>query len=364
MTIYYVTTSGSDSNNGLTEGTAFATPGYAAGQARTTGDIVYVKEGTYNLTTTTANVSGGVLSIARAVRFEGYKTTIQDRAANPVISFSGMSLSSILNGVVLENGAFDFLSSVIVNITIDGTNNSSYVYGINVGSNYNAGAYYCKAINCKFGFAGTGNNGGVTACEATGCDNGFYNVRCLSCFADSCSIGFYGDQGGGANGSMDFIGCVSSNNTSHGFYARNQEHVADSCTAYANGGHGFLGHFDNQHVTRSLSVGNAQAGFALVAGANNGAEKLWYCADYNNTSGRLKTGNTNHDFNPIVLTADPFVSASTGDFRINNVTGGGAKLRQIQLNELVGVNGVFDIGAIDAVILKDQNPRTSFHPLA
>ena len=45
---YYVTTAGNDSNDGLTEATAWKTIKYAASQARTPGDIVYIKAGIYN----------------------------------------------------------------------------------------------------------------------------------------------------------------------------------------------------------------------------------------------------------------------------------------------------------------------------
>jgi len=361
MTAYYVTTSGSDSNNGLTEGTAFATPGYAASQARTLGDVVYVKEGTYNFTTTSQNVSGGLLSIAKGVRFEGYKTTPQDRLANPVLSFSLLTLSSSVYGVVLETGGFDSLEPLVVSLTVDGSNNSSLASGFSIGSAYNAGSYYCKAANCYYGFIGTGNYGGATACESSNCTFGFYNLRCLSCYASSCVNGFYVYAING--GDKSFIGCISANNTGMGFYARNQSHIADSCTAYGNGSNGFFMYYDSQQLTRCLSVSNSGYGFALLAGSNAGAEKLWYCADYNNASGRLKTGNTNYDFNPISLSSDPFVLASSGDFRLNNNAGGGEDLRHVQTTEIVGFNNCFDIGAIDAVILKDQNPRTSFHPL-
>lgn len=360
MTTYYVTTSGSDSNNGLTEGTAFATPGYAASQARTTGDVVYVKEGTYNFTTTSQNVSGGLLSIARGVRFEGYKTTPQDRLANPVLSFSLLTLSSSVYGVVLETGGFDSLEPLVVSLTVDGSNNSSLASGFSIGSAYNAGSYYCKAVNCYYGFIGTGNYGGATSCESSNCTFGFRDLRCLSCYASSCVDGFYVYSING--GDKSFIGCVSANNTAMGFYARNQSHIADSCTAYGNGSDGFFMYYDSQQLARCLSVSNSGYGFALTAGSNAGAEKLWYCADYNNASGRLKTGNTNYDFNPISLSSDPFVLASSGDFRLNNNAGGGEDLRHVQTTEIVGFNNCFDIGAIDAVVTAGGGGAT-VHPL-
>ena len=59
MTTYYVTTSGSDSNAGTSEGAAFATIGKAGSVALTSGDRIYVKSGTYVLASDTPDVAGG-----------------------------------------------------------------------------------------------------------------------------------------------------------------------------------------------------------------------------------------------------------------------------------------------------------------
>ena len=104
MTTYYVTTSGSDSNAGTSEGAAFATLGKAGSVALTSGDIVYVKSGTYVLGSDTPDVAGGVAVIREGVSVYGYESTIGDNCPTgnrPVLDASGFS--SFTNNVGLIN---------------------------------------------------------------------------------------------------------------------------------------------------------------------------------------------------------------------------------------------------------------------
>ncbi len=68
-TTYYVTTEGNDSNDGLTESTAWKTIKYATSQATAAGDIVYIKAGIYN--EYSIKVSSG--SSGNPITLEGYK---------------------------------------------------------------------------------------------------------------------------------------------------------------------------------------------------------------------------------------------------------------------------------------------------
>ena len=79
MTAYYVSTTGSDSNDGLSEGTAFLTPGYASSQATAVGDVIYIKaDGTYTTTNQTQNTSNGPMLLSAGVSVEGYGSTVGD----------------------------------------------------------------------------------------------------------------------------------------------------------------------------------------------------------------------------------------------------------------------------------------------
>ncbi len=72
-TTYYVKSDGSNSNNGLTEATAWKTIKYAAGKV-TNGDIVYVKAGIYN--DKNLKLPSGITD--SKITFEGYQNTPGD----------------------------------------------------------------------------------------------------------------------------------------------------------------------------------------------------------------------------------------------------------------------------------------------
>jgi len=333
MTTYYVTTSGSDSNNGLTEGTAFATPGHAAGQATTAGDIVYVKEGTYTLSTTTVNASGGPVSIAGAIQMEGYKTTIGDRAARPVINAGSQAVADMITfafwGYNINPGP------AVRSIEVDG--NSVASTGINANTPAAALIENCIARNLTTGIV----RGYITGCYMENCDYGISRGWDVSySAAKSCGIGFYR--------SSSLFRSIAYNSTNIGIsFLSDGEVRAHQCVSYNNSSHGFYNGYDRCNFVGCLSVSNGGWGYSIGTGASDAI--LIDCADYDNF-GRMITSNPTRDIRPINLTTDPFTSASTGDFRINDVAGGGAELRQIQLSGLAGVNSVFDIGAIDAVV--------------
>lgn len=351
MATYYVTTSGSDSNNGLTEGTAFATPGYAAGQATTAGDIVYVKEGTYTLTSTSANVSGGTLNISRAVIFQGYKTTAGDLAARPVINAGTQVVTSVIS---FNSPNYNTSGTGVRSIEVDGNNNATY--GINASSPFTGNVENCIARNCSTGFLGNGSPTGFFGyCSALDCSlYGYEAANVVGCHADSCGVGF-------GNLKTAHFGCIASNCTNQGFYSSaTYPFMFFRCVAVNNGSDGFRNGFNMAHMTQCISSGNG--GYGYYFGGTNSSIFMTDCADYNNTSGRSINTSTSFDIRPINLTTDPFTSASTGDFTLNNDAGGGAELRQIQLSGLAGVNGVFDVGAIDAVVTAGGGGAV-LHPL-
>lgn len=349
MATYYVTTSGSDSNNGLTEGTAFATPGYAAGQA-TTGDIVYIKSGTYTLSNTTENTSGGPVGIKRSVILEGYDATAGDQAAKPIINAGTQAVTSVVRFVTPNYNTDGTLCRCI---EVDGNNVASA--GINASAAYCGTVFNCIVRNCvDHGIQGSMSAGMTINCSVYNSNKNFSGGACYLCFSDGGSYGFYGSI---PNANR----CIAINATADGFRLLNFTHTISACVAYNNAGRGISGTYDINLTASCLSVNN-DYGFAFGNAAADPC--LVDCADYNNTSGRSAQSNTSRDFRPITLTADPFVSASTGDFRINDVAGGGAELRQIQLSGLAGVNGVFDVGAIDAVVTAGGGGGGSSTPTA
>ena len=72
---------------------------------------------------------------------------------------------------------------------------------------------------------------------------------------------------------------------------------------------------------------------------------VYRCAGYNNASGTYRSNFT--PLRPITITADPFIDALGGDFRLNDDPNGGAILKGAGL----GVYGQIDsqdIGAVQA----------------
>ena len=350
MTTYYVTTGGSDSNNGLTEGTAFATPGYAAGQATASGDIIYIKSGTYTLSTTTVNASGGPMQVPAGVEIEGYQTSAGDQGAKPIINAGTQAVGSIIE---LNNPGFRQKASSVTCMEVNG--NSVATNGFWVEGAYIGMANNCIARNCSYGFRSSQDRGTIASCSAFNCTTGFQGGTLSLCLADSCANGFYG-----------LIGlverCIASNNTGTGFNLTAFTYRAFSCTAYNNGGTGFHSGHDINFFASCISASNGGYGYDCPSGDATADPMLLDCADYNNTSGRKRQTFNTRDIRPINLAADPFTSASTGDFTLNNDAGGGAELRQIQLSGLAGVSGVFDVGAIDAVVTAGGGGAV-LHPL-
>ena len=336
MATYYVTTSGSDSNNGLSEGTAFATPGYAASQATTAGDIVYVKEGTYTLTSTSQNVSGGTLLIAQAVKFLGYKTTAGDFAARPIINAGSQVVTNVIQ---FSTPNYNNQGTAVRCIEIDGNNNATYGFYVNV--NYICLVENCIARNCENGFYGGLFAQSLNNCSAIDCTtSGFVSAYGVFCHSDSCSIGFSGIT-------RHLFGCIASNSTNEGFSTGlTYPFLWNRCVAVNNGSDGFKNQYAIGQLNQCIASGNGGYGFRV--GANSSL--MTDCADYYNASGRDIIASNPLDFRPINLTGDPFVDSAGNDYRLNDIAGAGAELRQIQLSGLAGVNSVFDVGAIDAVV--------------
>jgi len=127
--IYYVSTSGNNSNNGLSQNKPWRTITYAATKARA-GDIVYIKAGDYGKENIVIRNDG---KKSNPIKFIGYKSNIND---NPKINRSvGMRfLSSEMpllksgKGIGLYTKSKEYL--IIRNIQIDGYSD----YGIQLGN--------------------------------------------------------------------------------------------------------------------------------------------------------------------------------------------------------------------------------------
>lgn len=291
------------------------------------GNMVYVKTGTYLITSTTQNIAGGRILFGVGGQMIGYGTTRGD-SGRPTLQASGVgpSICSASGNVGVS----------FINIIADG-NSIAGTKG------FVGGATGMRHINCKAmrtAFEGFQSAGLYVRCEAASCNVGFGTAGPLfDCVARSCvSNGF-------AIGGGTVIRCIAISNGGVGFLLQ-FEGVAVNCTAYGNTGTGFnLTSPRSQYLLNCVAVSNGAYGFGIAS--TDLRVRLEYCAAYNNTTANVQTGVTNN--NPVTLTANPFVAPAGSittiedawaNFMLNNITGGGAALRG------AGYPSYFDVGAL------------------
>jgi hypothetical protein len=347
MTTYYVTTSGSDSNNGLTEGTAFATPGYAAGQA-SSGDTIYVKDGTYTLTTATANVSGGSIDLGANKMMQGYLSTAGDQGAKPVIN-CGSVAPSIVCSITGTNNETN--KSTYVSIEVDG--NSQNVTAFTAPGSYFNPIRNCVAKNASFGFQGTVFNSVAESCTTGfGSPYGSNSGKQFSfCVAKSCTTGF--------QHAININNCIAFNCSGFGFDSYSSlTSTYFNCTAYGNNygfGAGSAGYSGYNLYSHCVAVNNTTYGFYADCFLNS-------CAAYNNGTDFM--ARQSPDFflvNQIALAADPFVNAPT-DFGLNDIAGGGAELKNQNMSLHNVGTSYLDVGALQSQAPSGGGGATT-HPL-
>lgn len=286
-----------DRSTGLTAGTgvtlkiggAFATPGRLS-NLLATGNIAWVKAGTYTITTSTVGPSGPYYQSSNiAAVVEGYNSTRGDRSTTQPELNAGTITNVILWRVIGTNAGFSF-----INLKANG-NTQTGVTGFSYDSSASLASYYCCAINCVTGFSnlntiscvadtcsGTAFSSGIHIdCYAVSCVTGFSTIRAINCIAKTCS-------GAGFSGSGQ---------TDQYSYC-----IADSCVD------GFTN--SSIHASACIAV-NCTRGFRSTVGTTIG--QLTDCAGWNNTTN--VSGGLLRNFNFQSLAATPFVSST--DYTIN-----------------------------------------------
>jgi Right handed beta helix region len=129
--VYYVSTSGSDGNNGLSPFTPFLTL-YAAATAASGGGLIIIEGGTYTLTN-----AGGPLNLAANTSIQG----------NPGVIITQGNSANLPKLVYLNN------NSTISNVVIDGNSaNNTYGIGVLVWDYNDCTVTNCTIQNCPGGF--------------------------------------------------------------------------------------------------------------------------------------------------------------------------------------------------------------------
>jgi hypothetical protein len=349
-----------DRSTGLTTGTgatlkiggALASPGMACGASggasgatAAAGNDIWIKSGTYTITSTSNNVSGGRFTVpsnssGNTGQIRGYQTTRGDLGTKPIIKADGVITTfTICTGAVW---------CVIDNIEFDGNSRSGST-GVALGANE------ARCLRCTFknfttaGITGTGTSL-AEACYATTNSGPAFAIPARYCVAYANTATPFTGAGSGVGVSF----CISWGNTgasTDGFtLAGSNACRLSHCVAYGNGRDGFR--FPgtlNDWATNCVAYGNTGSGFNTTSAQSLGL--LQTCAAGGNGT-NFNASVTSLAENSITLTADPFTNAAGGDFSLNSTAGGGAALKALGFPTAfpgISTNNYIDIGAAQAV---------------
>lgn len=345
-----------DRSTGLTAGTgvtlkiggALGTPGVltsvtgGVGGSLVSGQKAWVKYSAtpFALTTDTAGPAGPCsLPASIAISVEGYDQSRGDRTGNRPVNQWQTAPGALTFGYVSGGSA----AQRFINLAVDG-NSQTNAAGFNVAV-ARAAAIQCTASNCNqtgvYGFSVA--SGHAMGCIASNCTTGYFNngvAACIKCVATGGTTGF-------TNVSSLFECLAYSVPT--GFNCNTTNLIASRCTADSCSTYGF--HVLSQATFDSCLATNCTgSGIGFNSGTN--LSTLLNCAYYNNNTNVAGTPLINEG--AIALSADPYVSQGTADYRPNATTGGGTALR----GTAIGVPGQTDNQDVGAVQHSDSASGT------
>jgi hypothetical protein len=294
------------------------------------GGIVYVKAGTYTISSSTASVAGGRISIPSGNgtaqnRLIGYQATRGDYGTAPVLQ----ATASMAGNAIVTVGGTD---ARVENICADG-NSQTTTDGIAGSGGGNTHAYFCEAKRCRNGFNAL--RGTAYQCSSHHNTNHGFNGAGGGQSFNYCEAYENGGDGWNIDATAPSVSqCLSYRNTGRGFSLTNgsSPFIQNSTAAY-NGGDGI--YFNNAATTLVVNdpcVSYGNGGYDLRFNASNSGRWPNWAVGQRTTAGGI-TGNAAGTFeNLITLTASPFTNAvgtagGASDFSLNNTTGGGASIR-------------------------------------
>ena len=175
--IYYISLTGSNSNDGLTTGTAWRTLTYAVSIASPVlpGDTIYIKGGNYGNENVVFQKNGLPGS---PIRIKGYKTTPEDKPAllinnvNPYAAYSATEMPTFTGSSRDTGIAFDLFNSqyiIMENFQVS-TYRTAFKLGFNTAENYERISgnqfYNCNVMSLgdlSSGYSGFGFSAGLIA---------------------------------------------------------------------------------------------------------------------------------------------------------------------------------------------------------
>lgn len=302
-------------------GGALASPGQASASI-VASNTVYVKAGTYTITSATQSISGGCVKLNMAgnpIQFVGYSTVRGDNGRPTFILGAGVSTATVFT-------ALCYLS--LSNLILDGNNQTA-------SSGYNGGSANQSILSNVLAqnFTATGLLGGnvihtFLKCSATG--NSAVGFSGQFSLAVGCEA--YGNTASGFS-QINCLNCLSYGNTGASSDGFSTAQSTINCIAYGNGRDGFRSGGAMQGAN-CYAEGNAGKGIGL----NRLTDTLLNCFTFNNTGGSTTTV-TGALFQTVTaLSSSGFVNAASSNFALNSTVGGGASLRA------TGYPGVFPRG--------------------
>lgn len=304
-----------DRVTGLTTGTGatiniggpFASLGILVPAGVTTNNV-FVKLGTYTVSSATVNVAGGVFSSSVAPNFIGYNTnrTTTNTDSPPTFQFGVSGVSLMLSRGYVYNMIFDGNGQTTARLS-----------GASDTTNYNS----CMIKNMNL--AGTG--GSYTNCQATTNSAAVFTAPSVGCEAYANTATPYSTVGITANA----LSYNNTGSTTDGFNVASINAIAINCIAYNNGRDGFS-LLNSGRVASCINChAENNAGWGFNTTANTAIHMvLINCSAYNNTLGTVSSPTTTSNYNFITVTAGSvFVNAAGGNFALNNITSQGALLR-------------------------------------
>ena len=331
-------------------GGALLSPAIAAA-FRVAGNTVWIKAGTYSITTASTNVAAGCVSDSTGgdtVTWEGYNSTRGDLGTAPVLQ-AGNAISTFTIFTITSGST---AGSIIRNITVDGA-------GLTGSQGFNLArrsvGYLLTAKNCKnIGINASGGAGNtLVRCSATNITGGtaaISNGTLFMCESYSNTVSGFATAGFQAF-------CLSYNNsgsTSDGFTLASAPAVLVGCVAYNNGRDGFRCSSQEAFVfINCIAEGTNAAstnGFnATTAGVGAGVSRI-NCAAYNNAT-NVAANITGPSVGNVIGTGTFFVNAASGNFALNSTSTGGGLIKSLGLPGAFPAGtstGYIDVGAVQS----------------
>lgn len=306
--------------------------------AAVSGNTIWVKSGSYSITSASTNVSGGCFSkLSGTWYIRGYNSSRGDYGTAPVFTASGISTFTMLasSGGVVEN------------IDMDGGNlTSSRGFDLTA-----CIAYKCAANNHKnSGFIAGSGTCVLIRCTSTGCNTAgsAFNLsgsnRCHACIAYDNTVTAF-TLGAGST----VTNCIADTNTgasSDGFSFSGANSNLVNCVAYANGRDGFRIGTGTITCTNCIAESNSGVGFNVPS--NSTPVFFNNCAGFSSgTNMSIGTGTYSVNTGFVTGVSSFFVNAAGGNFALNNTASAGAAARAAGYpGTLVSSTGYVDIGAI------------------